>query len=95
MTTEKPTMADDKSMEAEAPSMDAEKPAMSDASSDMTESDAMEAKGGYTIKSGDNLWNIARDELGDGRKWEAIRDANPDINPGNLKIGTTITLPAR
>ncbi|TDH35857.1 LysM domain-containing protein [Pseudohoeflea suaedae] len=67
-------------------------PAMADDKS--MEAGTMDAKGDYTIKTGDSLWNIARDRYGDGSRWEAIRDANPDIDPGNLKVGTTINLPA-
>lgn len=47
----------------------------------------------YTIRAGDTLEAIARRELGDGQRWKAIVDANPGLDPKNLKIGRTITLP--
>jgi len=39
----------------------------------------------YTVKSGDNLWNIAKKELGDGTRWKEIYDLNKDkISNPNL-----------
>ncbi|MAY63756.1 MAG: hypothetical protein CML29_16260 [Rhizobiales bacterium] len=78
-TMEKPAM-DDAAMEKD-------EPAMAD-----TSSGEMEA-GGHKIAAGDTLWDIAKAKYGDGRKWKAIRDANPGINPGNLKVGESLTLP--
>lgn len=36
---------------------------------------------------------IARAQLGDGQKWRQIASANPGINPNNLKVGQSITIP--
>ncbi|MFM8872101.1 MAG: LysM peptidoglycan-binding domain-containing protein [Phycisphaerales bacterium] len=47
----------------------------------------------YVIKSGDTLEQIARAQLGDGQKWRQIASANPGINPNNLKVGQSITIP--
>jgi 5'-nucleotidase len=47
----------------------------------------------YTIKPGDNLWNIAKEVYGDGTKYQRILDANPGINPDNMKPGTKIVIP--
>jgi 5'-nucleotidase / UDP-sugar diphosphatase len=47
----------------------------------------------YTIKPGDNLWNIAKEVYGDGTKYQRIIDANPGINPDNMKPGTKIVIP--
>lgn len=50
----------------------------------------------YTIKSGDCLWNIAKDKMGDGLKWNEIYDMNKDVlgsNPDLIRPGTTIQLP--
>ena len=47
----------------------------------------------YVIKSGDTLEAIARAQLGDGQKWRQIASANPGINPNNLKVGQSITIP--
>lgn len=51
---------------------------------------AATASGDYTVQSGDNLWNIARDHMGGGQNWqnlfhsnEAVVGVNPDmIHPG-------------
>ncbi len=48
----------------------------------------------YMVKSGDSLWKIAAKHYGNGIHHKLIADANPGINPGNLKVGTTLTLPA-
>lgn len=50
----------------------------------------------YTIRSGDCLWNIARDHLGSAAKWSDIYKMNSDIigvNPDLIRPGTTIQLP--
>lgn len=48
----------------------------------------------YTIKSGDTLSTIAGEFYKDTRKWKAIADANPGIDPSRLKIGQVIKIPA-
>jgi hypothetical protein len=45
----------------------------------------------YTVVSGDTTFGIA-DKC--GVEPQAIIDANPDINPGNLSIGQVINMPA-
>jgi len=47
----------------------------------------------YKIKRGDTLAKIAGKIYGDSNKWRIIRDANPDINPKNLKPGDEIKIP--
>ena len=47
----------------------------------------------YTVKSGDSLWSIAESQYGNGAKHALIAKANPGIDPDNLKIGSTLTLP--
>jgi 5'-nucleotidase / UDP-sugar diphosphatase len=47
----------------------------------------------YTIKPGDKLWNIAKDFYGDATKYQKILDANPGLNPDNMKPGTKIVIP--
>ncbi len=54
--------------------------------------------GNYTVKGGDNLWNIAKKYYGDGRKWRVILAANPNClsRPGDthtLKIGAQLVIP--
>ncbi|KAI4234939.1 MAG: hypothetical protein L6R40_006607 [Gallowayella cf. fulva] len=44
----------------------------------------------YTIKSGDTLWQIAKDHH---TTVEAIEKANPGINPKTLQVGQVIHLP--
>jgi nucleoid-associated protein YgaU len=48
----------------------------------------------YTIKSGDTLSTIAGEFYKDTRKWKAIADANPGIDPSRLKVGQVIKVPA-
>ena len=48
----------------------------------------------HVIKRGDTLEGIARERLGDARRWREIAAANPTVNPENLKVGTTLKLPA-
>ena len=47
----------------------------------------------YTVKPGDNLWNISKDVYGDGTKYQRILDANPGLNPDHMKPGTKIVIP--
>ncbi|RCK81575.1 MAG: putative lysozyme [Candidatus Ozemobacter sibiricus] len=48
----------------------------------------------YVIQSGDTLEKIAKRFYGKGTKAGLILQANPCLNPRNLKIGTTIVIPA-
>lgn len=50
----------------------------------------------YTVKHGDNLWDIAQHHLGDGLKWQEIYQLNHDViggDPTLIHPGTTIQLP--
>ena len=47
----------------------------------------------YTIKDGDNLWQIAKKVYGDGQKWVDIKAANPGLNENRLIPGKKINLP--
>jgi nucleoid-associated protein YgaU len=50
----------------------------------------------YVVKSGDNLWNISKNNLGDATKWGDVYKLNHDVigaNPGLIKPGTELTLP--
>ncbi|MGB7158768.1 MAG: LysM peptidoglycan-binding domain-containing protein, partial [Tepidisphaeraceae bacterium] len=47
----------------------------------------------YTIRPGDNLWNISKQFYGDGTKYERIINANPGLNPDLMKPGTQIVIP--
>lgn len=48
----------------------------------------------YTVASGDTLGGIAKKTYGRESAWTAIRDANPGVNPNNLKVGTALKLPS-
>lgn len=48
----------------------------------------------YVIQSGDTLEKIAKRFYGKGTKAGLILQANPCLNPKNLKVGTTIVIPA-
>ena len=51
----------------------------------------------YTVKKGDNLWNLAKKYYGDGSQWRKIYDANRDViggNPNLIYSGQTYTIPA-
>ena len=50
----------------------------------------------YVVKSGDNLWNISKNNLGDATKWGDVYKLNHDVigaNPGMIRPGTELTLP--
>lgn len=50
----------------------------------------------HTVKSGDNLYKIAKAKYGSGEKWRILADANKDkiSKNGNLKVGTVLVIPA-
>ena len=49
----------------------------------------------YTVKEGDSLWSVARNELGDGRRVDEIARLNGLQEPFKIKVGQTLKLPAR
>ena len=52
--------------------------------------------GQYTVKSGDNLWDIAQKQLGDGTKWGEIYKANAGVigdNPRLILPGQELSMP--
>lgn len=46
----------------------------------------------YVVKKGDNLWNIAKKELGDGRKFGELAKKNGISNPSLIYPGQVIKL---
>ena len=40
----------------------------------------------YTVKSGDNLWNIAKQHYGSGAMYTKIYEANKDLIGGNPNL---------
>jgi len=50
----------------------------------------------YTIKSGDSLWSIAKNQLGNGNRVNDILKLNPKITAkSNLVVGSKLILPAK
>jgi nucleoid-associated protein YgaU len=50
----------------------------------------------YVVREGDNLWSIARSELGSGTRYREILALNPNISRNEpLSIGTVLKLPPR
>ena len=50
----------------------------------------------YTVKTGDNLWIIAKEKLGDGNRWKEIYRLNQaaiDHYSAPLYPGQTLVLP--
>lgn len=54
------------------------------------------AAGEYVIKDGDNLWNIAAEQLGKGIRYKEILAVNPGLTEKKeLVVGSKIKLPAK
>jgi len=52
--------------------------------------------GTYTVKQGDTLFKIAREQLGGNAKARDIKKANPDVTDwDHLKVGQVIKLPTK
>ena len=49
----------------------------------------------YTIKRGDNFWNIAKQVYGKGSDWKKLAAANPRMIAGKLPIGGAMTIPPK
>jgi len=50
----------------------------------------------YTVKSGDTLWGIAKQTLGDGSRWQEIYNANVSVigkNPNLIYPGQVLRIP--
>ena len=48
----------------------------------------------YRVKSGDTLWKIAQNLLGDGNRYSEIMSLN-NLQNGNIRVGQTLNLPKR
>jgi nucleoid-associated protein YgaU len=59
-------------------------------------SSAMASTGGRTHKvvAGESFFTIAVAVYGDGHYFSRIEDANPNVNPNRLKIGTVLVIPS-
>lgn len=49
----------------------------------------------YTIKRGDNFWNIAKQVYGNGFDWKKLADANPKMTAMKLPIGSEMKIPPK
>ena len=49
----------------------------------------------YVVQSGDSLSKIAKEQLGDARRWPEIQELNKDQipNPNLIRVGQELTLP--
>ncbi len=59
-------------------------------------SQATASAGHYSVQPGDNLWDIAHDQLGDGTKWGEIYKANTQVigdNPRLILPGQELQIP--
>lgn len=47
----------------------------------------------HTVASGDTLFNIAKEYLGDGNRYMELAQANNIANPDHIEVGQVITIP--
>jgi hypothetical protein len=47
----------------------------------------------YTVKRGDTLQSIAKDQYGDWRKWKLIAEANKITKPRSIEVGDVLKIP--
>lgn len=57
-----------------------------------TQRPAKEPAKTYTVQKGDNLWNIAKKELGDGTKFQELAQKNGIANPSLIYPGQILQL---
>lgn len=72
----------------------AEAPVQVQSTPGMQEGDKLET---YTVKKGDNLWNISKEKLGDATKWPAIHGLNSAQikNPNLIYPNQVLLLPIK
>jgi nucleoid-associated protein YgaU len=49
----------------------------------------------YTIQPKDTLYSIAKNQLGDGKRWKEIVEINPGLDAAKLKVGQVIKMPEK
>lgn len=47
----------------------------------------------HTVAAGDTLFNIAKQYLGDGNRYQELAKANGIANPDHIEVGQVITIP--
>lgn len=47
----------------------------------------------YRVRAGDTLWALAHSFFGNGHHYDALMTANPDLDPHELTVGQTVTIP--
>jgi nucleoid-associated protein YgaU len=49
----------------------------------------------YTVRKGENMFSIAKSQLGDGARWHELVELNPSVDPDDLREGDVLRLPSR
>ena len=49
----------------------------------------------YTLVKDDTFWSVAQAAYGDGSLWTKIKQANPGVDPNDLKVGQVIKIPPK
>jgi nucleoid-associated protein YgaU len=49
----------------------------------------------YVVKPHDTLWKIAKEQLGNGKRWTEIKALNPEIQGNAIKTGQTLKMPGK
>lgn len=74
------------------PSVKPKKPTKGEINNIQTEK-VEETKNFYIVQPGDNLWQIALKNYGDGYAWPKIAQANNLVNPDIIEPGTKLVIP--
>jgi len=61
----------------------------------MNAMNASAGEGEYTVKKGDTLADIAKQELGNADEWKQIASANGIDDPKELRVGQKLKIPAK
>jgi len=47
----------------------------------------------HTVVKNDSFYNLSKRYYGSAKHWGVIRDANPEVNPNRMRLGTILTIP--
>ena len=53
----------------------------------------VQADGNFVVYAGDTLFNIAKQYLGDGNRYQELAKFNNIANPDHIEVGQTINIP--